>query len=208
MTEAPARSRTTVQPGALTALLGELARAPGATGWSVPARPEERIGRFEILREIGRGGFGVVYEARDTELGRSVAFKAIRAGSSDAVRELRALAEAEAAARLAHPNIVHLYDVGRCERGPFLIMELLHGETLDERLARTGPFKVREAVHVATEIARGLAHAHEQGVVHRDLKPGNVFLCQDGQVKVLDFGLAHVFGRRGMDGGTPAYMAP
>jgi tetratricopeptide (TPR) repeat protein len=198
---------TTVRPGALTALLGELARAPEATGWSLPAVPGERIGRFEVVREIGRGGFGVVYEAKDTELGRSVAFKAISAGSSDAVREQRALAEAEAAARLAHPNIVHLYDVGRCERGPFLIMELLRGESLDERLAR-GAIELRDAVHVAVEISRGLAHAHEQAVVHRDLKPGNVFLCDDGQVKVLDFGLAHVFERRGPDGGTPEYMAP
>jgi Protein kinase domain len=126
VTEA-ARSRTTIQPGALTALLGELAQAPDATGWAVPAVPGETIGRFEILREIGRGGFGVVYEARDTELGRSVAFKAIRVGSSDAVREQRALAEA--AARLAHPNIVHLYDLGRCDRGAFLILELLRGES-------------------------------------------------------------------------------
>jgi len=118
-------TRTTVRPGALTALLGELARAPDATGWSIPAEAGERIGRFEIVREIGRGGFGVVYEARDTELGRSVAFKAIRVGASDAVRERRALAEAEAAARLAHPNIVHLYDLGRTDRGAFLIMELL-----------------------------------------------------------------------------------
>ncbi|HEY6100199.1 MAG TPA: serine/threonine-protein kinase, partial [Anaeromyxobacter sp.] len=207
MTGEAARTRMTVRPGALTALLGELARAPDATGWSVPAQLGERIGRFEIVREIGRGGFGVVYAARDTELGRSVAFKAIRAGCCDEVREQRALAEAEAAARLAHPNIVHLYDVGRCERGPFLIMELLRGESLDERLAR-GPFKLRDAVHVAVEVARGLAHAHEQGVVHRDLKPGNVFLCDDGQVKVLDFGLAHVFDRRGADGGTPEYMSP
>jgi tetratricopeptide (TPR) repeat protein len=196
-----------VLPGALTALLGELARAPAASGWSVPAQPGERIGRFEIVRELGRGGFGVVYEARDVELGRSVAFKAIRTGASDAAREERALAEAEAAARLAHPNIVHLYDLGRCERGAYLILELLRGESLEDRLAR-GPFRLRDAVHVATEIARGLAHAHAQNVVHRDLKPGNVFLCDDGQVKVLDFGLAHVFGRGGLEGGTPSYMAP
>ncbi len=196
-----------VRPGALTALLADLARAPERAGWELPAVPGETIGRFEIVRELGRGGFGVVYEARDVELGRSVAFKAVRAGSSDAAREQRALAEAEAAARLAHPNIVHLYDVGRCDRGPFLIMELLRGETLDGRLGR-GPLPVREAVRIAVEIARGVAHAHAQGVVHRDLKPGNVFVCDDGQVKVLDFGLAHVFGRESVAGGTPAYMAP
>jgi tetratricopeptide (TPR) repeat protein len=204
----PQAGSPTVRPGALTALLGELARAPEASGWKLPATPGETFGRFEIVREIGRGGFGVVYEAKDSELGRCVAFKAVRVGSSDAAREQLALAEAEAAARLAHPNIVHLYDVGRCDRGAFLIMELLHGESLEERLERGPPLTLREAAHVATEIARGLAHAHEQGVVHRDLKPGNVFLCDDGQVKVLDFGLAHVFGRRSRSGGTPAYMAP
>lgn len=195
-----------VRPGALTALLAELARGPAGPGWDLAAVPGETIGRFEIVREVGRGGFGVVYEARDGELGRSVAFKAVRA-KGDAAREQRALAEAEAAARLAHPNIVHLYDVGRCERGPYLILELLRGETLDERIGR-GPLPAREAVRVAVEIARGVAHAHSQGVVHRDLKPGNVFVCEDGQVKVLDFGLAHVFGKGGLAGGTPSYMAP
>ncbi len=206
-TSSRAEGAPSVRPGALTALLADLARAPEAGGWDLPVAPGETIGRFELGRELGRGGFGVVYEARDVELGRSVAFKAVRSGASDAVREQRALAEAEAAARLAHPNIVHLYDVGRCDRGPFLIMELLRGETLDERLGR-GPLPVREAVRIAAEIARGVAHAHVQGVLHRDLKPGNVFVCDDGQVKVLDFGLAHVFGKGGIAGGTPAYMAP
>ncbi|HSB18954.1 MAG TPA: serine/threonine-protein kinase [Anaeromyxobacteraceae bacterium] len=173
----------------------------------MPLSPGESVGRFEVVREIGRGGFGVVYEARDTELGRSVAFKAIRASGADAAREARLFGEAEAAARLAHPNIVHLYDVGRSEQGAFLIMELLRGKTLAERL-RDGPLALREAVRVAVEVSRGLAHAHSQGVVHRDLKPSNVFLCDDGQVKVLDFGLAHVFGRGGAAGGTPGYMAP
>ncbi len=164
------------------------------------------MGRFELLREIGRGAFGVVYEARDRELGRSVAFKAVRAGGQSSQRD-ELLAEAEAAAKLSHPNIVHLYDYGRCEHGPYLILELLRGETLDERLRR-GPLPLREALRVAVEVSRGVAHAHRQGVVHRDLKPGNVFLCDDGQVKVLDFGLALVFGRAGLAGGTPAYMAP
>ena len=201
-------AQTPVRPGALTQLLAELAQAPDpAAGWEVPLLPGDVVGRFEVVREIGRGGFGVVHEARDLELGRSVALKAVRAAGADPLREARTLGEAEAAARLAHPNIVHLYDVGRCERGPYLIMELLRGETLAERLGRAPP-PLRESVRIAVEIARGLAHAHANGVVHRDLKPGNVFLCHDGQVKVLDFGLAHVFGRAGVAGGTPAYMAP
>jgi serine/threonine protein kinase len=188
---------TAVRPGALTELLAQLVQPDGerpSAGWEVPLTSGESVGRFEILREVGRGGFGVVYEARDSELGRSVAFKAVRTSGLTELKADRLLAEAEAAARLAHPNIVHLYDLGRCDRGAFLILELLKGKTLAERLEE-GPLPAREALRVAVEAARGLAHAHAQGVVHRDLKPGNVFLCEDGQVKLLDFGLAHVFGK-------------
>jgi serine/threonine protein kinase/Tfp pilus assembly protein PilF len=164
------------------------------------------VGKFELLREIGRGGFGVVWEARDTELSRSVAFKAVRAGRAGP-QEDRLLREAEAAARLTHPNIVTLFDLGRSEHGPYLVLELLRGKTLEERLAQ-GRLAMREAVRIACEVAKGVAHAHARGVVHRDLKPANVFLCDDGQVKVLDLGLARAFGQRRQDGGTPAYMAP
>ena len=198
-----------VAPGALTELLRELARAPEGAGWESPPRPGEVIGRFEIQREVGRGGFGVVYQALDRELGRAVAFKALRGSGAagEGPEAARAAAEAEAAARLAHPNIVHLYDLGRGARGAYLIMELLRGRSLADQLA-AGPLPLREAVRVAVELARGLAHAHGQGVVHRDLKPSNVYLCEDGQVKVLDFGLAQVFGKAGLQGGTPGYMAP
>ncbi len=163
------------------------------------------IGRFELMRELGRGGFGVVYEARDRELGRTVAFKAVRAGSGP--REDRLLREAEAAARLSHPNIVTLFDVGHSEHGPYLVLELLRGQTLARRLAQ-GRLSVRESLRIAVEVAKALAHAHGEGVAHRDLTPGNVFLCEGGQVKVLDLGMAHAFGRPKLDGGTPAYMAP
>jgi TolB-like protein/Flp pilus assembly protein TadD len=191
----------------MSALLRDIARVPEAKeSWDVALRSGAVIGRFELVRELGRGGFGVVYEARDRELGRSVAFKAIRPTPS-AGRDERLVGEAEIAARLSHPNIVTLHDVGRCGSGAYLILELLHGETLAARL-RGGPLAEGEAVRIATEIARGLAHAHAQGVVHRDLTPRNVFICDDGQVKVLDFGLAHVFGRRRVAAGTPGYMAP
>ncbi|HET7753605.1 MAG TPA: protein kinase [Anaeromyxobacteraceae bacterium] len=197
-----------IRPGTMTALLEEIARTPeDAGGWSGVLRPGAAIGRFELVAEIGRGGFGVVWEARDRELGRSVAFKAVRAGANAGVREERLLREAEAAARLSHPNIVTLHDVGRCPQGPYLVLELLRGRTLAARVAH-GALPVREAVRIAGDVARGLAHAHALGVVHRDLKPANVFLCDDGQVKVLDFGMAHAFGNRRVDGGTPAYMAP
>jgi len=200
-----------VPPGALSALLAELALAPEREG-RTPAQdgfvPGAVVGRFDLLREIGRGGFGIVYEARDRELGRLVAFKAVRTGAgSPALREERLQREAEAAARLSHPNLVTLHDVGRSEAGPFLVLELLKGRTLSERLDH-GPVPLAEALDIAVQVARGLAFAHASGVIHRDLKPANVFLCDGGLVKILDFGLAHAFGQRRAEGGTPAYMAP
>ncbi|HEX9189620.1 MAG TPA: protein kinase, partial [Vicinamibacteria bacterium] len=199
-----------VGPGSFSALLLELARAPerdAGDAWARALRPGLSVGKFELVREIGSGGFGVVWEARDRELGRRVAFKAVRAGARAAIREERLLREAEAAARLTHPNIVTLHDLGRSDHGPYLVLELLRGRTLEERLAQ-GRLSVQEAVRIGAEVVKGLAHAHGRGVVHRDLKPANVFLCDDGQVKVLDFGLAHAFGQLRQDGGTPAYMAP
>jgi len=193
----------------LSSLLREMVRAPagGTAGpGAVALGPGLVVGRFKILREIGRGGFGAVYEAQDLELGRAVAFKLLRPEKAVPSDE-RFLAEAEAAARLAHPNIVTLFDVGRCEEGPYLVFELLHGMTLAERM-RQGRLDVNEALRIGTEVARGLSHAHAHGVVHRDLSPRNVFLGEDDQVKVLDFGMAYAFGHRNPVGGTPGYMAP
>jgi Protein kinase domain/FHA domain len=203
----------TVAPGSLTLLMERLARTPDfASGdaWAASLRPGLLVGRFELVREIGRGGFGVVYEAWDRQLRRKVAFKALRARSSkDAgFGEVSLEREAEAVARLSHPNIVTMYDAGVWEGGPYLIMEFLRGETLSNHLLR-GRLGLHEALHVGVDVARALAHAHASGVVHRDLKPSNVFLTEDGFAKVLDFGLAHVLG--GADtpqGGTPRYMAP
>jgi len=205
------RAAAAVRPGALTGILQQLARTPASElddRWDRWLKPGAVVAnRFELVREIGRGGFGVVWEARDRELGRTVAFKAVRTGDRAALREERLLREAEAAARLSHPNIVTLHDVGRTELGPYLVLELLRGQTLADRLDQ-GAIPTREALRIGVEIAKGLAHAHAEGVVHRDLKPENVFLRDDGQVKVLDFGLAHALGRRRIDGGTPAFMAP
>src|SRR5512138_2751304 len=200
-------------PGALSALLAELVATPEVAPpppWERVLRPGARVGRFDLVRELGRGGFGVVFEATDAELGRRVAFKAIRPGSRarDPASEELLRREAMAVARLQHPNIVTLFDVGRAEPGPFLIFELLRGETLAHRLLR-GRVSAREAMRVALAVARALVHAHGAGVLHRDLKPSNVFLTVDGGVKVLDFGLAHVFGAGGpAASGTPGYMAP
>ncbi|HSD19618.1 MAG TPA: protein kinase [Anaeromyxobacter sp.] len=195
---------------ALSALMMELASAPVRDPGELapPLVAGRRVGRFELLREVGRGGFGVVFEARDTELGRLVAFKAMRPSLARAdVLEKPLREEAEAAARLNHPNVVTLHDYGIHEGTPFLILELLRGETLQQRLRR-GPMAPLEAVRLARDVARGLAHAHANGVVHRDLKPGNVFLTDEGGVKIVDFGLAHLLDRASLAGGTPAYMAP
>jgi tetratricopeptide (TPR) repeat protein len=205
--EAPPRERQ-----GFSTLLGQLASADPVAdgGWARGPRAGDVVGRFELLRELGRGGFGVVYEARDRELGRLVAFKAIRPGSRarSAQRAEWLRREAEATAQLAHENIVALHDAGRAESGPYLVFELLEGETLGERLER-GPLPPREAVAIAGAIARALSYAHSSGVLHRDLKPSNVFLTSRGQVKVLDFGLAHVFGwSASRSGGTAPYMAP
>jgi len=162
------------------------------------------------VRELGRGSFGIVFEARDRQLGRLVAFKAVRPGrrSQISFRQELLQREAEAVAQLNHPNIVSLFDVGTCDSGPYLIMELLRGETLRDRM-RKGLLPLPEALEIAIEMAWALDHAHAAGVVHRDLKPENVFLCAKGRAKVLDFGIAHVFGAGSRTAiGTPAYMAP
>jgi hypothetical protein len=208
----PDASGAPVRPGALTELLQALAATPEhepADAWARSLRPGLAVGRFELVREIGRGGFGLVFEARDRQLGRRVALKAMRPGEHPARLHRELLQrEAEAAAQLNHPNIVTLFDVGTWEGGPYLILELLRGEGLDARLAR-GPLPLEEALAVAVDLGRALAHAHRAGVVHRDLKPSNVFLTDAGLAKVLDFGLAQVFGAdQPVAGGTPRYMAP
>ncbi len=214
----------------LEQLLVEVARAPergttslpgevlGASedGEREPARGD-RIGRYEILRRLGQGGFGVVYLARDPELGRHVAVKVLRADRRRMDRALDLIhADAIATARLSHPNIITVFDVGTWGGRPFMVVELLEGEPLDRRLGR-GPLSVREASAMAGQIARALVHAHQSGVIHRDLKPENVFVLADGRVKVLDFGLAALAADPGgaptvapalRHAGTPGYMAP
>jgi len=149
-----------------------------------------RLGPYEIVAPIGAGGMGEVWRARDERLGRDVAIKVLPAElARDPERVKRFEKEARATGTLNHPNILSIYDIGTHEGSPYLVEELLEGQTLREAL-RSGPLPVRRAVEVAVQVARGLAAAHGKGIIHRDLKPENLFLTADGQVKILDFGLA------------------
>jgi dipeptidyl aminopeptidase/acylaminoacyl peptidase len=184
-----------------------------------------RLGPYEVLNKLGEGGMGVVYRATDTRLGRRVAIKVLPAAfSHDPDRRSRFEREARAIAALSHPNILAIHDVGTHDGQMFVVTELLEGETLRQRLAPAlhghVALPVRKAVEIATRLASGLAAAHEKGIVHRDLKPENVFLVADGQVKILDFGLARqapsesaatetaAATRPGAVVGTVGYMAP
>jgi serine/threonine protein kinase/Tol biopolymer transport system component len=152
--------------------------------------PGVRLGHYEVVSALGAGGMGEVYRARDARIERDVAVKVLPAALAENEDRLRRFEqEAQAAGRLNHPNVMTVHDVGRHEGLPYVVSELLEGETLRARLGGS-PLPVRKATEIAVQIARGLAAAHEQGIVHRDLKPENVFVVKDGQVKILDFGLA------------------
>ncbi|HSP94123.1 MAG TPA: protein kinase [Thermoanaerobaculia bacterium] len=149
-----------------------------------------RLGPYEILSPLGAGGMGEVWRARDSRLAREVAIKVLPASfSADAERLRRFEQEAKAAGLLNHPNITAVYDIGTHEGAPYVVQELLEGETLRSELAG-GRFSLRKAIDYARQIAQGLAAAHEKGIVHRDLKPENLFVTRDGRIKILDFGLA------------------
>jgi len=178
-----------------------------------------RIGTYEILEEIGRGGMGVVYAARDQRLGRTVALKALPAAfSSDATRRARLTREARAAAALSHPAIATIFALEEIDGRLFIVSELVRGRTLRDEI-REGPAAAGRLLATLTDIAGALEAAHAAGIVHRDLKPENVVRRDDGQIKVLDFGLArwqpHPDARSmtqltdaGIAVGTPGYMAP
>jgi hypothetical protein len=149
-----------------------------------------RLGPYEIVAPLGAGGMGEVYRAKDPRLGREVAVKVLPASfSTDPDRLRRFEQEARAAGLLNHPNITAVYDIGSHDGAPYVVTELLEGETLRSRIA-AGALSTRKALDYAIQIARGLAAAHEKGIVHRDLKPENLFVTKDGRVKILDFGLA------------------
>jgi serine/threonine protein kinase len=160
--------------------------------------PNTTIAQYTILSKIGEGGMGEVYRARDSKLGRDVAIKVLPATLSENVDRLnRFEQEAQAAGALNHPNILSIYHIGTHQGAPYIVSELLEGETLRDRLAG-GALPQRKATDYALQIAKGLAAAHEKGIVHRDIKPDNIFITDDGRVKILDFGLAKLTA--GVDG--------
>src|SRR6516162_5852821 len=170
-------------------LVGD-AEARGRGGVEVTLAAGSKLGPYEILGQIGAGGMGEVYRAKDPRLGRDVAIKVLPASfSADADRLRRFEQEARAAGILNHPNITAVYDIGSHEGAPYVVQELLEGETLRSALAG-GRLSPRKAVDYSLQVAHGLAAAHEKGIVHRDLKPENLFVTRDGRVKILDFGLA------------------
>lgn len=188
-------------------------------------QPGTHLGPYEILEQLGAGGMGVVYKGRDPRLGREVAIKVLAPSfAADQDRLRRFEQEARAAGSLNHPNVLTVFDVGTHDSGPYLVTELLEGETLRSQLAR-GPLPPSRAIELAAQIAQGLAAAHAKGLVHRDLKPENLFLTQEGRVKILDFGLAklvrsplsnaevsHTISANASDSGsisgTAGYMSP
>jgi len=176
----------------------------------------EKIGKYEVVDQIGQGGMGTIFRARDPILQRLVALKVI--SNVEVTPELRArfFREAQACARIVHPNIVIVHDMGEDNGRLFIVMELLEGEELRHVIARHGELRLKQKVDIVRQICDGLHFAHQKGVVHRDIKPANILVLRTGQVKIVDFGIAHIASaatqrdltRTGMFMGTLRYMAP
>ncbi|MCA0174811.1 MAG: protein kinase [Proteobacteria bacterium] len=203
--------------GALGTLTGLPARTlpPQATG-AADAGVVKQVGRYLVQGRLGRGGMATVYRATDPSIGRDVAIKFLHASlAEDAECHARFLREARAAGGLSHPHIAVVHDVGEIGGRPYMAMELIDGQTLGEALDKKPAMPIRDAVAIGIQLARALDYAHARGVVHRDIKPGNIMLLADGKtVKVTDFGIAHMDegdNQRTQVGaviGTPQYMSP
>jgi len=182
-------------------------------GKSYKERNTKKIGKYEILRELGRGAMGVVFKARDPLIGRLVALKtiALAASQSEDLRQ-RFYREAQAAGGLQHPNIVTVYEMGEEDGVPFIAMEYLEGESLDAVLAKNAQIPLAQKLGYIVQVCRALSYAHQHGIVHRDMKPGNIVVTHDGKVKVVDFGIARMMDtsktQTGVLLGTLAYMSP
>ncbi len=189
-------------------------RQPPSNADSIDGNPPRQFGPYELIREVARGGMGIVYKARQPKLDRIVAIKTIvpqQFESDSAVRRFQV--EAEAAAKLDHPCVVPIYDVGEQDGEHYLCMAYVDGESLQARVAR-GPLAADDAARIVRDVAEGVQHAHDRGIIHRDLKPANILIDSTGRPRVTDFGLARkqdVVGSLTGDGsviGTPAYMSP
>ena len=179
------------------------------------ARLPEKIGKYRVVDRIGRGGMGMIFKAHDPILDRQVALKVI-SPEVEVTDELRArfFREAQACAKLNHPNIVTVYDMGEDEGRLFIVMELLEGDELRRLIAQRTALSLEEKLSVMLQVCSGLHYAHQKGIVHRDMKPGNIFLLKNGQTKILDFGIAHIAStdagltRTGLIMGTLRYISP
>jgi hypothetical protein len=175
--------------------------------------PVLKIGKYDVLEKIGQGAMGVVYRARDPLMERIVAVKTMST-DLDAAPEMRArfFREARSAGQLSHKNIITIFELGEEDRRAYMVMEYVEGEDLKNRMARGERLSLEDKLRLVSELAEGLAHAHQKKVIHRDIKPGNIYITASGTVKILDFGLAHVASsditKTGSVLGTPNYMSP
>jgi serine/threonine-protein kinase len=170
-----------------------------------------QIGRYRILERLGQGAMGVVYRGRDEALDRDVAVKVMLAEAGDEASRARFEREARAAAKLQHPHIVTVYEMGEHDGAPFIAMELLEGQDLQRAMHARAVADPAVAVPIALQVLEGLGHAHDRGIVHRDVKPSNVFLLEGRHAKILDFGVARLGEAMTVAGhvvGTPDYMSP
>ncbi len=185
-----------------------------ATAMTAVQAVGERLGNHLITGVLGRGGMGIVYEAIDTQLARKVAVKMLGEGLAGSTSADRFFQEARAAARLTHPNVVSIYEMGQRDGECYLVLEYVEGGSLSEAL-KDGPLRWDEATRFVADACRGLAAAHAAGMIHRDIKPANILRSRDGQAKITDFGLAKLVESLGASltaagrvVGTPAYMSP
>ncbi|WP_416762594.1 protein kinase domain-containing protein [Roseateles sp. So40a] len=205
------RPSTGTLPGGALAGITSITKAASADA------PVRQVGRFQVLDRIGRGGMASVFKAHDPSIGRDVAIKFLHASlCEDEEYHARFLREARASGSLSHPNIVTVHDVGEVDGRPYMAMELLDGEPLADLLEPGAPLPIRDTVVMAIQLARALDYAHKRGIVHRDIKPGNIARVRGTlDIKVMDFGIAHMESTKGEQRtrvgdvlGTPQYMAP